>query len=620
MLREANKNRVFITMFGTLGVRSGGRSGGPADLGGVKPRDILEILLLHHGRSVTKDALADQIWPDKTPKNVLATLESYVSVLRKNLSKLSPEAGKMVVTGTGAYFIDNQLVTVDLDEFDDLRRRAADDPSDRIELRSRAMELAVADLLLDAGDARWVLAERELYRERVTRCGVLLSRDLLAVGDATGSIAAAEQAIHFNPFAEEAYRLAMVANYSLGLAGVARNVHEMCRSVVEDRLDRDLTSATDDLAGAIDAGVPVEELLEEIVGEAAGQVTARRRSVERRVQERQMPFVGRSGELDQALAAIGRAQESRSALVIVRGAVGSGRSALLDEIVRHRPSPIGRKRFVEAGRHHPEVPLAQPLLAALASSPGAGAAEDYRSLSWLGYDESYLLPLMRLIEQHGPVTLLLDDLHWADAALVRCLELIFELAPWLPLTVVATVCCPPEPAHVDLSRLSQLAAFETIELGALDQESLGEVDADLVKWTGGVPSLLADAWRWGRAGFSGLSPSMRGRVLGAIRGFDDIDGQILMHAATLGDRFAVETLATRMDLAEERVRERCERFVERDFFNRERSDYGFKAPAVKQLLTDAAALTDEMNGEIETRRPWTRETVAADPALVVLPI
>jgi hypothetical protein len=482
------------------------------------------------------------------------------------------------------------------------------------------MELAVADLLLDAGDARWVLAERELYRERVTRCGVLLSRDLLALGDATGSIAAAEQAIHFNSFAEEAYRLAMLANYSLGLAGVARNVYEMCRSVVEDRLDRDLTSATDDLAGAIDAGVPVDELLSEIIGEAPGQITARRRSVERRVQERQMPFVGRSRQLDQALTATGRAQESRSSLVIVRGAVGSGRSALLDEIVRHERSPIGRQRFVEAGRHHPDVPLAKPLLAALASSLGAGAAEDYRSLAWLGYDESYLLPLMRLIEQHGPLTLLLDDLQWADAALVRCLELIFELAPWLPLTVVATVVCPPEPGHADLAGLSRLAAFETIELGALDDESLADVDADLVQWTGGVPSLLADAWRWDRAGFSGLSPSMRGRVLGAIRGFDAVDGQILMHAATLGDRFAVKALATRMDLCEERVRQRCERFVERDYFNRERSDYGFKAPAVKQLLIEAAAITDVMIGEHETRRSWTGQEDVSAPGLAVLPI
>ena len=323
MPHRGEDERVFITMFGTL--RVGDR--GPADLGGVKPREILEILLLHHGRTVTKQALADQIWPDRAPKNVLATLESYVSVLRKNLCDVSPAAGKMVVTGTGAYFIDNRVVRVDLDVFDDLQRQAANDPRHRIELRTQAMELAVADVLLDAGDSHWILSKRELYRERVTRCGVLLSRDLLAVGDATGSISAAEQAIHHNPFAEEAYRLAMVANYALGLAGVARNVHEMCRSVIENRLDRDLTSATDDLAGAIDAGVPVAELLLEIVGEVPRPITAQRRPVER-VRQRRRPFFRRSREIGQALGAIGQLPDSHSTLVIMRGGAGSQQTTL----------------------------------------------------------------------------------------------------------------------------------------------------------------------------------------------------------------------------------------------------------------------------------------------------
>ena len=45
-------------------------------LGGVKPRQVLEILALSAGSPVSKDLLADLLWAGHPPRSHLGTLES----------------------------------------------------------------------------------------------------------------------------------------------------------------------------------------------------------------------------------------------------------------------------------------------------------------------------------------------------------------------------------------------------------------------------------------------------------------------------------------------------------------------------------------------------------------
>jgi DNA-binding SARP family transcriptional activator len=72
-------------MFGPLQLDLAGDRRGPRDLGGVKPKQLLEILLLERERMVPKDRLADLLWGERLPQRVTATIESYVSVLRRAL-------------------------------------------------------------------------------------------------------------------------------------------------------------------------------------------------------------------------------------------------------------------------------------------------------------------------------------------------------------------------------------------------------------------------------------------------------------------------------------------------------------------------------------------------------
>ena len=88
-------HRPELVAVRTLGVR---------DLGGLKPKQLLELLLIERGRPVSKDGLADQLWGEKLPQRVAATIETSVSVLRRHL-----EPG-LIVTEHGAFRLPTELL------------------------------------------------------------------------------------------------------------------------------------------------------------------------------------------------------------------------------------------------------------------------------------------------------------------------------------------------------------------------------------------------------------------------------------------------------------------------------------------------------------------------------
>lgn len=65
--------------------RLDGVGGLRSDFGGVKPRQLLEVLALRQGDPCSKDALADALWEGRPPASHAATIESHVSVVRRHL-------------------------------------------------------------------------------------------------------------------------------------------------------------------------------------------------------------------------------------------------------------------------------------------------------------------------------------------------------------------------------------------------------------------------------------------------------------------------------------------------------------------------------------------------------
>jgi DNA-binding SARP family transcriptional activator len=263
-----------ISMFGPLVVRDGERVLGPGDLGGVKPRQVLELLLLARGHLVCNDVLADALWPEgEEPRNVAATLNTYVCVLRHSMFLDRVQARRVIVTGSGAYRLALDEVSVDLDRFDDLVVRAERaNRTDRLRLLTAAVALSSGAVLEHAPYDEWVQEERLVYTDRTTRAHLDLARDWLAEGELACGLRNAELALSLARYSEEAFRLIMLANHGLGHHDIVRRTYERCRATLGRDLGVDPGPETDEMARSIEARIPVAGILASFYPSATARI------------------------------------------------------------------------------------------------------------------------------------------------------------------------------------------------------------------------------------------------------------------------------------------------------------------------------------------------------------
>ena len=69
-------------ILGSLEVR---RNGAAIPVGGVKPRAVLAVLLLHANQPVSAERLAAALWGDEVQPDAVRTVRVYVSRLRAAL-------------------------------------------------------------------------------------------------------------------------------------------------------------------------------------------------------------------------------------------------------------------------------------------------------------------------------------------------------------------------------------------------------------------------------------------------------------------------------------------------------------------------------------------------------
>ncbi len=103
-----------------------GADGRVPDLGGRKQRAVLAALLLDLDRAVPADQLIDRVWGHEAPPRAGASLQAYISKLRRQLEPGRPDrAGHAVlITEPGGYRLAVERDAVDLARFDDLRLAA----------------------------------------------------------------------------------------------------------------------------------------------------------------------------------------------------------------------------------------------------------------------------------------------------------------------------------------------------------------------------------------------------------------------------------------------------------------------------------------------------------------
>ncbi|MGO4599464.1 AfsR/SARP family transcriptional regulator [Terrabacter sp. 2RAF25] len=229
--------RLTIRLCGGLALSCGGATLGPRQLGGAKARQILLALCLHHGAGVSKTRLVELLWGTAAPHGATATLESYVSLLRRRLELLLGGTSP-VRTMPGGYLLDVDSVDLDVRRFEQLVALASEPGADPVvALGQYASALsAVQAPLLPEEDTVWATVARQAHNSEVLRATVDAAELALAAGAHGQAERWAAQALHRDQFSEPAWFVLLRSFELRGQHADGLRAYESCRSLFASEL------------------------------------------------------------------------------------------------------------------------------------------------------------------------------------------------------------------------------------------------------------------------------------------------------------------------------------------------------------------------------------------------
>jgi len=573
--------RTVIRLFGQLSIENDSGRLGPADLGGTRPKQVLEILLAARGHRVTTDRLTELVWGDRRPQDAVGSLQTFVSSLRRHLDPDRDRARALVVTEPEAYRFATELVALDLDRFDELLEQSGGQSTGRAR---RALEEALAlvrgEVLEDEPYSTWAADLRGTYQGRVLGAHLEAADAALAELDFDAALKHAETAAALDRFSERAQRIAILALYALGRQHDALARYRAFRAVLDEELGLEPTPETRAVEGAILRQEDVRQLLPRPIrgsDQRAGDVAIR--------------LLGRTAELDALTRAVQKGLEGGLTIVQIEGEAGLGKTRLLDEIAtRLNGVRVGRASCSELERHLPYVPLAAALRDAVGGDePDPRLPALARILPELSletpmpeFDEVEVLEaLAALVARHAPLVLLIDDLHRADGETVAALAYLRRRGGAVAGAVVTTR---------DIGQWSDLldglAPDTAVRLEPLSADDLAPLRMpDLHESSGGNPRFIAEALADGQP--KGPSTTLTEALLAQCRAEGPRFFRVLTSAALLEQPFAPEPLADILSAEPTSLTEELERLCERRILRIDGQGFRFRYELVRRALCES---------------------------------
>lgn len=573
--------RPVFRLFGQLSVEDGSRRLGPADLGGTRPKQVLEILLAARGHRVTTDRLAELVWGDERPQDAVGSLQTFVSSLRRHLDPDRERARALVVTEPEAYRFSTELVALDLDRFDELLERSGREPTGKARRSlEEALALVRGDVLEDEPYSTWAVDLRGTYQGRILGAHLEAADAALAEFDFAAALAHGEAGTALDRFSERAQRIAILALYALGRQHEALARYRAFRALLDEELGLEPTVETRTVEGAILRQEDVRLLLPRPI-----------RASEHQVANPTFRLLGRTAELDALTRAVEKGLAGGVTLVQIEAEAGLGKTRLLDELAaRLEGVRIGRASCSELERHLPYVPLAAALRDALdGAEPGTCLPALARILPELSLDRprpvfdevEVLEALAAFLAEHAPLVLLVDDLHRADGETVAALAYLRRRGNATPAAIVTTRDVGD---WGDLLR--RLAPDLTVRLDPLTKDELAPLRMpELYESTGGNPRFVTEALA--SEAPTGPSTTLTEALLAQCRAEGPWAFRVLGSAAVLEQPFAPEPLAEILDTDPTGLALELERLCERRILRVDGPGFRFRYQLVRQTLLES---------------------------------
>jgi DNA-binding SARP family transcriptional activator len=577
---DETRQRITVRLFGPLTVEDGPRLLGPRDLGGTRPKQVLEILLAARGHRVPTDRVFELLWPDARPQNAAGSVQTFVSVLRRQLTPDRDLARRLIVTEPEAYRAGADLVELDLDRFDELLERSSREPTRRARRSlEEALALVRGEVLEDEPYALWAQDLRNTYRGRVLGARLDAAEAALAERDYADALSHAQAAVALDRFAEHAQRIEMLALYALGRHHEALEAYRRFRAHLDEELGLEPTPTT----RALEASILRQEELQTLLPRPIACETPL-------IDSGPVRLLGRSDELDSLQRAVGDALAGSFALIVVDGETGVGKTRLLTELATSLTGvPVGHAACSQPEQHLPYVPLATALRDVLgrerlASSP-------HLPLRWvfpeLSEDDGRefceidgLEALVSLLAEQAPLVLFIDDLQWADASTIAALSYLQRRGSGLPVALIGAISSEEAPPGHPIRQLKPDALVRLAPLTEADLAPLGI--PDIHEATGGNPRLVSGVVA--SDGEQTLTTALSETLLAQCRAAGARAYRILLAASAAEPPFDPEPLADLLEMRVVELVEELERLCERRILRVDGPGFRFRYGLVRDVL------------------------------------
>ncbi|OPG13804.1 BTAD domain-containing putative transcriptional regulator [Microbispora sp. GKU 823] len=507
-------------LLGTLEVADG--TGTILDLGPRKQRAVLALLLLNAPHVVPLDQLIDRLWRDEPPSSATGTLQAYISHLRRTLEPgRSPRSPARVLrTREPGYLLDIEPDQVDAERFGRAAEAAhaalaGGRPEEAERILGPALALWRGEPLVDLADEPF--ARSTIARLGETRLHALTVRAeaRLALGRAAEVTVEVERLLEQDPYREGLWALLMRALYRERRQAEALAAYQRCRTLLGDelgldpspelrRLEQAILVQDESLAGvwAPVVAEPPEPGPRTDTGESTEGGPADGKAGNGNAGDTAVPgLVGREPHLRRIAERLDDLRRGVGGVFLVSGESGIGKTRLAEaaaSMAAERGAAVAWSRCVEGSGAPAFWPWIQALNAlgadqaretaqarATDRAPATGeAGEAGGDLARLAHrlsdgdrtdttdtadpdtarfllHDSVARALMRRAST-APVLVVMEDLHWADAASLKLLTFLGADLHRVPLLVLATV--RPEPA-VDRQALTEALGELTRQRG-----------------------------------------------------------------------------------------------------------------------------------------------------------
>ncbi|MFD7510657.1 tetratricopeptide repeat protein [Streptomyces sp. NPDC059853] len=319
-----------IRVLGNIEICSGDRKSSP---GSPKEALTLAALAWDSGRSVSMETMIQRVWDDP-PSKPRTSLHTYISRIRRAMTKTAGEHAPQLYVRTHAYRLDAIPEAIDVHRYLSLTKQAEDLSGrggfpDALATLDEAERLWRGDPLAGL-PGTWAAGIREVLTEKLVAATTLRAHVLLHMGRFAETVSAVSPWAERRPDDEILAQHLLLALYGCGRLPEAHRVLQRIRHHLIRELGTEIGEPLRRIRQGMVDRVPVAELL--MLGAAENTVTAAPAPASAPDNlPRDVALVGRSGPLRRLLRGLGQDHEdppSAIALEAIDGMAGVGKTAL----------------------------------------------------------------------------------------------------------------------------------------------------------------------------------------------------------------------------------------------------------------------------------------------------